>query len=56
MMPGGTLARARVVKAPHLLLKDEILMHRKDRRRDRERCVHAIFTLGIDWFHCRPPQ
>jgi len=55
-MPGGALAGARVVEAPHLLLQQQILMHGMTCRCERKWCFQAVFALGIDWFHGRLPQ
>jgi len=47
-MPGGALARARIVEAPHLLLEQEILVQRMNGRHGRKGHVRAIFALGMD--------
>jgi hypothetical protein len=48
LMPGGTLARARVVQAPHLLLADLILGRRLESRRRGNRGFGAVITQGMD--------
>jgi hypothetical protein len=48
MMPGGALAGARVVEAPHLLLDQEILVQRMNGRGGRKWHFRAVFTLGMD--------
>jgi hypothetical protein len=55
-MPGGALAGTRVVEAPHLFLKEQILVKRMNGRHGPKRSFRAVFALGIDWFHGRPPQ
>jgi len=56
VMPGGALAGARVVEAPHLFLKEQILVQRMNGRHGPKRGFRAVIALGIDWFHGRPPQ
>jgi hypothetical protein len=55
-MPGGALAGARVVEAPHLFLMVQILVQRMRGRRGWERGFRAVIAQRIDWFQGRPPQ